>query len=87
MMTKRGRIHNKVAIVMKSGEPVLIEQFAQVFKDTKIEPVLYRLSTNIWNIKNEGGIIKSIKQKRKVVAYQLMNPQEFDANGFWIGKQ
>ena len=86
IMAKRGRIHNKIAVVLKSGEPVTKEQIYSIFKDTKIEPVLYRLSTNIWNLKKEGGIVKTHKDGRKIVAYQLMNSNEFDNNGFWVGK-
>lgn len=80
------RVHNKIAVVLKSGEPVTVEQIHKVFAGTKIEPVLYRLSTNIWNIKREGGIVKTHKDGRKIVAYQLMNYNEFDNNGFWVGK-
>ena len=46
---------------------------------------LYRLSTNIYNIRKDGGIVKVIKDGRKVSAYQLVNFTEFDANGRYQG--
>ena len=81
---KRGQIHNKIAQVLKCGKPVTVEEIKSVFAGTKIEPVLYRLSTQIWNIKKEGGIIKPHKSGRKVLAYQLMNPESFDDRGLPI---
>jgi hypothetical protein len=81
----KGRVFHKIAVVMKKGDPVTVEQFHTVFKDTKVEPVLYRLSTYIWNIKKNGGVIKAIKNGRKVIGYQLLNGTEFDSNGRWVG--
>jgi len=82
---KRGQIHNKIAVVLRSGEPIKVEDIHKIFTGTKIEPVLYRLSTFIWKIKKDGGVIKSIKDKRKVTAYHLLNANEFDSNGYWVG--
>ena len=84
-MKKRGQIHNKIAVVLSSGEPISVEDIHKIFAGTKIEPVLYRLSTFIWKIKKNGGVIKPIKDKRKVLAYQLINAKEFDSNGYWVG--
>jgi hypothetical protein len=39
------------------------------------------LSTNIYNIRKDGGIIKVIKSGRAVTGYQLVNPDQFDQNG------
>jgi hypothetical protein len=44
------------------------------------------LSTNIYNIRKDGGIVKVHKEGRSVKAYQLMNYTEFDANGRYVGK-
>lgn len=73
--------HEKITQVLLSGKPVTPEEIKAVFKDTDQEGVLYRLSTNIWNIRLDGGIIKVHKSGRNVTAYQLINPQDFDANG------
>ena len=86
MAKAKGRVFNKIAVVMKSGEPIKVEQFKQIFTGTTVEPVLYRLSTYIWNIKRIGGTVKVHKDGRNVEAYQLMNGDEFDDKGFYVGK-
>ena len=77
--------HEKVAVVLLSGKPVTPEEIQAVFKGTDQESVLYRLSTNIYNIRKDGGIVKVIKNGRNVQAYQLVNYTEFDANGRYQG--
>ena len=42
------------------------EEIQAVFQGTDQEAVLYRLSTNIYNIRKDGGIVKVIKNGRKV---------------------
>jgi hypothetical protein len=79
--------HEKVAVVLLSGKPVTIEEIKTVFTGTDQEAVLYRLPTNIYNIRKDGGIIKVHKNGRKVEAYQLVNYTEFDANGRYVGRQ
>jgi hypothetical protein len=86
MAKAKGRVFNKIAVVMKSGEPIKVEQFEKIFGGTKVEPVLYRLSTYIWNIKRIGGTVRVHKDGRRVEAYQLMNGNEFDNDGFYVGK-
>jgi len=78
--------HEKITQVMLSGKPVTPTEIAEVFKGTDQEAVLYRLSTNIYNIRKDGGIVKVIKDGRKVQAYQLVNYTEFDKNGRYVGK-
>lgn len=34
---------------------------------------MYRISTELWKIKTRGGVIKTIKDGRKTVGYELMN--------------
>jgi hypothetical protein len=84
---RKGKInrHEKITQVMLSGKPVSPDEIRSVFTGTDQESVLYRLSTNIYNIRLDGGIVKVIKNGRKVVAYQLVNFQEFDSNGRYIG--
>jgi hypothetical protein len=83
--TKPNR-HEKIAAVLKSGKPVTPNEIHAVFKDTDQEKVMYRLSTNIYNIRKDGGIVKVIKDGRKVQAYQLVNHEEFNDQGRYIGK-
>jgi hypothetical protein len=84
--TKPNR-HEKIAAVLKSGKPVSPAEIEAVFKGTDQEKVLYRLSTNIYNIRKDGGIIKVHKDGRKVTAYQLVNHEEFNDAGRYVGKQ
>lgn len=79
------RVYNRIATVMKNGDIVTIDQFKTIFAGTKVEPVLYRLSTYIYNIKKTGGVVKAIKNGRNVIGYQLLNGTEFDSNGRWVG--
>ena len=73
--------HEKVWQVLLTGKPVSPDEIRAVFKGTDQEAVLYRLSTNIYNIRRDGGVIKVHKSGRSVSAYQLMNPQDFNADG------
>ena len=77
--------HEKITQVLLTGKPVSPDEIKAVFKGTDQEAVLYRLSTNIYNIRKDGGIVKVIKEGRKVTAYQLVNFTEFDANGRYKG--
>ena len=82
---KRGQIHHEIAQFMLHGKPVSPDEIKAAFKDTKREKVMYRLSTHIWNIKQDGGVIQVHKTGRKVTGYQLMNPKDFDDKGFHVG--
>ena len=77
--------HEKITQVLLSGKPVSPDEIKAVFAGTDQEAVLYRLSTNIYNIRKDGGIVKVIKAGRKVTGYQLVNYTEFDAQGRYQG--
>jgi hypothetical protein len=79
--------HEKITVTLLSGKPVSPDEIKSVFAGTDQESVLYRLSTNIYNIRKDGGIVKVIKQGRKVTGYQLVNNDQFDANGRFKGNQ
>lgn len=87
LTVRKGKVnrHEKITQVLLSGKPVSPQEIATVFAGTDQESVLYRLSTNIYNIRKDGGIVKVIKQGRKVVGYQLVNFDQFDANGRYKG--
>ena len=87
LTVRKGKInrHEKITQVLLSGKPVTPDEIKSVFAGTDQEKVLYRLSTNIYNIRKDGGIVKVIKDGRKVQAYQLVNFAEFDANGRFKG--
>mgnify|MGYP003347346424 FL=1 len=79
--------HEKVAVVLLSGKIVTPDEIQAVFKGTDQEKVMYRLSTNIYNIRKDGGVVRVHKNGRNVTGYQLMNPEEFNNDGRYIGKQ
>lgn len=59
---------------MLSGKPVTKKEIDSVLGK---EIYMYRISTYIWNIKYyANGVIKVIKDGRKVVSYQLVNVDE-----------
>lgn len=89
LTVRKGKInrHEKITQVLLSGKPVSPQEIAAVFEGTDQSAVLYRLSTNIYNIRKDGGIVKVIKDGRAVSGYQLVNFTEFNANGRYVGKQ
>jgi len=87
LTVRKGKVnrHEKITQVLLSGKPVSPQEISAVFAGTDQAAVLYRLSTNIYNIRKDGGIVKVIKDGRKVQAYQLVNADQFDANGRYQG--
>lgn len=79
--------HEKITQVLLSGKQVSPEEIAAVFEGTDQEPVLYRLSNNICDIRVDGGIVKVFKSGRKVIGYQLINHTEFNAAGRYVGRK
>lgn len=61
-------VWEKVLEMLLTGEPVSKEDL-----DAELGHVAYRLSTFMWRIKIEGGVVKVIKDGRKATAYQLTN--------------
>jgi len=82
----------KLLTIMQTGKPVTIEEIEKTLGD---EIYMYRLSTYMWHIKTQAnGIVKAIKDGRKVTAYQITNASEVkdymkrvgvDANAFKPG--
>jgi hypothetical protein len=73
--------YKKFIAKMQSGKPVTPAEFESHFKGTELEPLMYRLSTYIYDAKLNGAIIRANKKGRKVESYQLVNYKEFDTNG------
>lgn len=64
----------KLLTVMISGNPVTIEEIDATLGK---EIYMYRLSTYIWHIKTvANGVVRAIKDGRKVTAYQIVNVNE-----------
>ena len=64
----------KLLTIMISGKPVTIDEIEATLGN---EIHMYRLSTYIWHIKTfANGVVKAIKDGRKVTAYQITNVSE-----------
>jgi len=64
----------KVLTVMISGKPVTKSELDDLLGK---EIMMYRISTYMWHIKTQAnGIVKVIKDGRKVSGYQLINVDE-----------
>jgi hypothetical protein len=64
----------KLLTVMVSGQPITVEEIDAALGK---EIYMYRLSTYIWHIKTvAGGVVRAIKDGRKVTAYQIVNVSE-----------
>ena len=76
--------HEKITVCLLSGEPVTVDDIKSTFKGTDQEALMYRISSNIYSIRRDGGIIKVHKKGKEVTAYQLINFEQFDANGRFV---
>ena len=63
----------KLLTLLESGEVVTKQEIDQKLGS---EIYLYRISTYLWHVKKfAGGVVKSIKDGRVVVGYQITNPE------------
>ena len=64
----------KVLTIMIDGKPAMLDKIDALLGK---EIFMYRISTYMWHIKvNVNGVIKPIKEGRKVIGYQLCNVSE-----------
>ena len=86
---RKGKInrHERITQMLLNGKAVTKEEILQCLKGTDQERLGYRLSSNIYSIRRDGGIIKVHKKGKTVTSYQLMNAEMFDANGRFIHKK
>ncbi len=64
----------KLLTIMVTGKPVTVEEIDATLGK---EIYMYRLSTYMWHIKtNANGVVKAIKDGRKVTGYQIINVDE-----------
>lgn len=64
----------KVLTVMISGKPVMKTELDELLGH---EIFMYRISTYMWHIKTiANGVVRVVKDGRKVVGYQLVNVDE-----------
>jgi hypothetical protein len=73
-MANKLKPFEKLITVMITGKPVTVQEIESTLGN---EIHMYRLSTYIWHIKEfAGGVVKAIKDGRKVTAYQIMNVKD-----------
>lgn len=66
----------KLLLIMRNGNPITIEEIDATLGK---EIYMYRISTYMWHIKtNANGVVKAIKDGRKVTAYQIVNVKEIE---------
>jgi len=66
--------YEKLLLVMSSGKPMSVEDINAVLGN---DIHMYRISTYIYEIKVKAdGVIKTVKEGRNVLSYQLTNPAE-----------
>lgn len=71
---KKLKPFEKLLTVMISGEPVSKETIETLLGK---EIYMYRISTYMWHIKTfANGVVKTHKDGRKAVAYQIVNVNE-----------
>lgn len=94
---KKARPYEQLMIIMLNGLPITKEAIAELLKwdaprgSAVKGPKIYNVSSYIWDIKNipqspngKSMVIKSIRDGKKVTAYQLMNLD--DAKGYLIAR-
>lgn len=63
---------DRLLMVLCNGGKVTLKEIA----DTMEYPNMYRISCEVYCIKLNGGVVKTHKDGRKVVGYELVNVQE-----------
>ena len=74
--SKHPNRHEQVAQLMLDGTPVATTTIKK-----ELGSLSYKISTYMLDIKLDGGIIKTEKQGRNVLSYQLLNPHQFSDTG------
>lgn len=79
----RHEILNQIFLTGKCISPIEIRAH---LKKNEMEHLYYRLSTMVYNIRKDDGIIRVYKEGKNVTAYQLVNFKEFNSDGRYIGE-
>lgn len=70
--SKNAKTWEKILMVLVNGGEITKEQI----ESTTGYGHMYRLSTELWKIKIRNGVIRTVKDGRKVVGYELVNIDE-----------
>lgn len=83
MANRKIRPGHCIAQMLLSGEPVTKSAIEDMFlANPVLAPTLYKIPGYVGDIrKYDQGVVKVVKDGRKVVSYQLLNFREFDQNG------
>lgn len=72
--TKKLKPFEKVLTIMIDGQPTMLDKINALLGK---EIFMYRISTYMWHIKTiANGVVKPIKDGRKVIGYQICNVDE-----------
>ena len=82
--------YEKLIVPLSSGKLMSKEDIETYFRennDDQMIKTMYRLSANLYMLKRfRGAVIKTKKDGRKVVGYQLVNHNDYDPAGEWLKK-
>ena len=82
--------YEKLIVPLSSGKLMSKEDIETYFRennDDQMIKTMYRLSANLYMLKRfRGAVIKTKKDGRKVVGYQLVNHKDYDPEGEWLKK-
>jgi hypothetical protein len=82
--SKNAKTFEKILMVLINGGEIKKEQI----ESTIGYQHMYRISTELWKIKTRGGVIRTVKDGRKVVGYELINVKDMkkllDDRGFSV---
>ncbi len=70
--SKDPKTWEKILMVLVNGGVITKEQIEQTIGYKH----MYRISTELWKIKTRNGVIKTIKDGRKTVGYELVNVKD-----------
>jgi hypothetical protein len=70
--SKDPKTWEQILMVLVNGGVITKEQIEQAIGYKH----MYRISTELWKIKTRNGVIKTIKDGRKTVGYELVNVTE-----------
>lgn len=74
--SKKGRQAEKILLVLLDGHETPVTELEHLLSS---EIVFSRLSSYLWDLKKLGAYIRSNRIGRKIVSYQLQNPEEMHA--------
>lgn len=78
--------HEIVNQALITGKCVSPDEIKEHMKRVGMEHLIYRIPTSLYNIRQDGGIIKVYKEGKIVTAYQLVNYKEFNIDGRYINE-